>query len=373
MKNKFPIVLGITFLIYIFGFFGLKLIAKDKIFSELENRKLTTRPDFTINGLLNGSFTKDFETYVADQFPLRNPFISLKSNTERLLQKKENNGVYIGKDDYFLQKFNFPDMNLASRNANYINDLAQHFNVYMALAPTATKVLEEKLPAFSTTYDEGLYIHDFYDLLSNQVHQVPLLSALLAHKEEPIYYKTDHHWTTLGAYYGYVAFCETAGLTPLPLEAFNIETVSSSFYGSLFSKGNFTFASPDTLQIFSLKDEVPVTVTYESTGKTTDSLYVYEHLNTKDKYSVFLDSNHPLLRIQTGTKNGRKLMIVKDSYAHCLVPFLISHYEEIQVVDLRLLSMPLKTFATDNHIDDILILYNVQNFSTESKLSLLTK
>lgn len=373
MKNKLPIVLGITFLIYIFGFFGLQLIAKDQTFSELENRTLMTRPTFTLNGLLTGSFNKDFETYVADQFPLRNPFISLKSNSERLLQKKENNGVYIGKDDYFLQKFDTPDMNLASRNAGYINQLADSFNVYMALAPTATKVLEEKLPAFSTTYDESLYINDFYSLLSNKVHKVPLLLALQNHKEEAIYYKTDHHWTALGAYYGYVAFCKTAGLTPLPLEAFNIETVSDSFYGSLFSKGNFTFASPDHLQIFYPKNESPVTVTYEATGETTDSLYAYKHLETKDKYSVFLDSNHPMIRIQTGTKNGRKLMVVKDSYANCFVPFLTAHYEEIQVLDLRLLSMPLKTFATENHIDDILVLYNVQNFSSESKLSLLTK
>lgn len=373
MKNKLPVVLGITFLVYIFAFFGLQLIAKDQSFSELENRNLATKPDFTVKGLLDGSFTDKFETYIADQFPLRNPFISLKSNSEKLLQKKENNGVFIGKDDYFLQKFNTPDMNLAQNNADYISNLAEDFNVYVALAPTATKVLENKLPAFATTYDESTYITDFYNLLSDKVYKIPLLSALQNHATENIYYKTDHHWTTLGAYYGYVAFCESAGLTPLALDDFNIETVSDSFYGSLFSKGNFTFAKPDSLQIFYPKDETPVTVTYEATREVTDSLYAYKHLETKDKYSVFLDNNHPLIHIQTGTKNGRKLMVVKDSYANCFVPFLTAHYEEIQIVDLRLLTIPLKTYATQNNIDDVLVLYNVQNFSTEAKLSLLTK
>ena len=373
MKNKFSVILGLTFVIYIFGFFTLQLIAKEKTFSELENRNLATRPDFTIDNLLNGTFTKDYETFIADQFPLRNPFISVKSNTERLLQKKENNGVYIGKDDYFLQDFTKPDMLLAYKNAGYISSLAENFNVYVALAPTATKVLADKLPLFAAPYDEGVFINDFYTALSDKVYKVPLLATLQNHKDEGIYYKTDHHWTTLGAYYGYVAFCETAGLTPLALENFNIETVSNSFYGSLFSKGNFTFASPDSLQLFYPKKEIPVTVTYEATGEIVDSLYAYDHLKTKDQYSVFLDNNHPLIRIQTGTQNGRKLLVVKDSYANCFVPFLIAHYEEIQIVDLRLLNMPLKTFALQNNIEDVLILYNVQNFSTEGKLSLLTK
>jgi len=371
MKNKFHIILGLTFSVYILGFFAMHLIAKEQSFSELENRNLATRPKFTIDALLDGTFTKDYETFVADQFPLRNQFISVKSNTERLLQKKENNGVYIGKDDYFLQDFTMPDMILAYKNASYISSLAENFNVYVALAPTATKVLSDKLPPFATPYDEGLFINDFYNALSDKVYKVPLLSTLETHKDEAIYYKTDHHWTTLGAYYGYVSFCETAGLTPLALEDFNIETVSDCFYGSLFSKGNFTFASPDSLELFYPKNEIPLTVTYEATGETADSLYAYDHLETKDKYSVFLDNNHPLIRIQTGIKNGRKLMVVKDSYANCFIPFLTVHYEEIQVVDLRLLSMPLKTFATQNSIDDILILYNVQNFSTEGKLSLL--
>lgn len=373
MKSKLPVVLGVTFIFYIFGFFGLKIVAKDQSSSELENRNLAGKPDFTVEGLLDGTFANDFETYIADQFPLRNSFISLKSNSERLLQKKENNGVYIGKDDYFLQKFEAPDMKLAANNAGYISELAKSFDVYVALAPTATKVLEDKLPLFADTYDEGIYIHDFYNLLSENVHKVPLLNMLQLHKSEELYYKTDHHWTTLGAYYGYVAFCETAGLTPLALDDFNVETVTDSFYGSLFSKGNFTFASPDSIQIFYPKNASEIKVTFEATGVTTDSLYTMDHLETKDKYSLFLDNNHPLVRIETGVKNGKKLMVVKDSYANCFVPFLTAHYEEIQIIDLRLLSMPLKTYAAENHINDILVLYNVQNFSSEGKLSLLTK
>lgn len=371
MKKNLQTAIGLTFIIYCIGFSVAQLILQDKSFSALENRNLSQLPHPSKDTVLNGQFGEAFETYIADQFPLRDQFIAIKSETERALQKKETNGVYIGKDGYLLQDFKAPDLSLAQRNASYVTDISHHFPVYMMLTPTATSILADKLPRFATPYSEADYISSFYEALGDTVHPVPVMEKLMQHKEEPIYYKTDHHWTTLGAYYGYVAFCETAGLTPTPLEDFNIENVSTEFYGSLFSKGNFTFINPDTLQIFYPKQEQNITVTYESTGITTDTLYAMDALNTKDKYSVFLDNNHPLIKIKTDTANNKKLLVIKDSYANSLIPFLTSNYEEIHVLDLRLLTIPVNTYAKQNQIDDILVLYNVQNFSTEGKLSLL--
>lgn len=373
MKLKSSMTMGITFIIYIAGFFTLQILSPDKTFSELENRNLATAPTFTKETLLDGTYGTDFETYIADQFPLRNTFISLKSYSELALQKKDNNGVYIGKDGYFLQDFKTPDLTLAAKNAAYINAFAKDFNVTMLLSPTATKVLADHLPPYATPYDEGKYIEDFKAQLSADVHFVPVLDLLSAKKAEPIYYKTDHHWTTLGAYYAYTAFCDTVGLTPLSLSDFNIEDASTDFYGTLFSKGNFTFAKPDTLQLFYPKEPVDVEVTYVATDKVTNSPYELSHLETKDKYSVFLDNNHPLITIKTSVENGKKLLILKDSYANSFVPFLMNHYEEIHILDLRLLNMPIRTYAKENNIEDVLFLYNVQNFSTEAKLSLLGK
>ena len=373
MKKKLPFVIGITFIFYIFTFFGLQLLAKDKNFSELENRNLSAKPSFTMASLLDGTYGKAFETYIADQFPLRNQFISTKAYSELILQKKDNNGVYIGKDDYFLQNFDAPDLDLAARNATYINELAKEFKVYVGLAPTATKVLEDKLPNYATPYDEAFYISTFYNKLSNQVTKLDFLNTLSTHKDEYIYYKTDHHWTTLGAYYAYTEFCKSADLIALTLDDFKIEDVSDAFYGTLFSKGNFSFATPDMMQLFYPKQTEALEITYEATGKTSSSLYEYSHLDTKDKYSVFLDNNHPLIKIKTSIKNGRKLLVIKDSYANSFIPFLTQHYEEIQVLDLRLMNVPVATFAKEAGISEVLLLYNVQNFSVEPKLSLLLK
>ena len=293
--------------------------------------------------------------------------------TELLLQKKDNNGVYIGKDNYFLQTFEAPDRELVARNANYINQFAGSFNVYMMLAPTATKVHEDKLPAFATPYDEEVFRGAFEEMLTESVHNVPLYEALKAHGEEAIYFKTDHHWTTLGAYYAYEAFCESYGIEALPLDAFEVVAESDAFYGSLFSKGNFTFAKPDTITLYTPVSPNPLEVTYVNENHTTNSLYDLSFMEEKDKYSAFLGGNHPIIEIKTSVANGQKLALIKDSYANAMLPFLVQHFEEVYVIDLRFLNMPIADYLRDKGVSDVAMVYNIPNFATVNRLSLLGK
>ncbi len=371
MKHSFHKIMVLSFVLYIGGFLVLQIALPDKDFSELENRTLVTRPSFTMEGLLEGSFGRDFEKYIADQFPARNQFIAMKSASEKVLQKTENNGVYIGDRDYFLQKFEQPDEELMHKNQGYINLLANEKNLYFLLAPTATKIYEDYLPPFATPYDERVYMEAFYAGLEDSVHIVEAYEALKSQQEDALYYKTDHLWTTLGAYYAYTAFCESYGIEALPLEAFDREVVSDAFYGSLFSKGNFVFAKPDAIELFYPKEENPLSVYYVSNDQTVDSLYEMSHLEKKDKYSVFLDNNHPMIQIKTSVANNKKLLVIKDSYANALIPFLTQHFEEIHVLDLRFLNLSIPTYMEQEGIEDLLMLYNVQNFSKENKFGLL--
>ncbi|MEG0846763.1 MAG: DHHW family protein [Niameybacter sp.] len=373
MRRSFQIVMTLSFVTYIGGFFALQLITKDKTFSELENRTLATKPKFTTQKFFDGTYGREVETYIADQFPVRDEFIAIKSNTERLLQKKENNGVYIGKDDYFLQKFETPDLELMKKNIDYINKFGENFNLYFMLAPTATKVYEDKLPNYATPYDEKFFIDTVVNGLNDKIHKVDVLDKLEAHEAEDLYYKTDHHWSTLGAYYGYTAFCEAYGIEPLPMEDFDRVIGSDAFYGSLFSKGNFTFARPDTVELFVPKDPEKLEVFYMADNKTTDTVYEMEQLEKKDKYTVFLGGNHPIITIKSDVNNGKKLAVIKDSYANAMIPFLTEQFEEIHVLDLRFLNMPIGTYMRENGIEDALMLYNVQNFAVVNQLSLLGK
>lgn len=373
MKRSFQMIITASFVAYIGGFFALQLIVEDKTFSELENRTLATKPKFTTDKFFKGTYGKEVETYIADQFPGRDTFIAIKSRTERLLQKKENNGVYIGKDDYFLQKFETPDMSLMNKNIGYINQFGDSFNVYFMLAPTATKIYEDKLPSYATPYDEKLFIETVNKGLKDSIHNIDVFTALDEHKEENLYYKTDHHWTTLGAYYSYLAFCEAYGIQALEIEDFDHAIGSETFYGSLFSKGNFTFATPDTVELFIPKEPAKLEVCYMAENRTTDTVYEMGQLDKKDKYTVFLGGNHPIITIKSSINNGKKLAVIKDSYANAMIPFLTEHFEEIHVLDLRFLNMPIGNYMRENGIKDALMLYNVQNFATVNQLSLLGK
>lgn len=365
---KIGIIVG--FSAYLAFFFLFFIGKKDIAFSELENRSLETAPKIEKETVLNGSFGEAFERYIADQFPLREQMIAIKSNLDRFSGKRDNRGVFIGADGYFLQDFQTPDLNQMKKNLGYMEDFSKEIDTYYMIAPTATKVLEEKLPRFAETYDEGAYLAQVMEL-SREGQFVDLLSVLEKHKDEKIYYRTDHHWTTLGAYYAYEAFCQQAGIEAFPLSHYEIEQASQDFYGTLFSKGNFTFAKPDTLEIFHQEGEEEITVFDVNANETVNSIYERSFLTKKDKYGVFLNQNQPMLILHTAVNNGKKLAVIKDSYANCLIPFLTAHFEEIHVLDPRFLNMPLLDYAKQSGIQEAIILYNVQNFAEETKLSVL--
>ena len=361
---------AITFLIVLFLMPVLHVSGKDKEFSELENRTLAQVPEVERAAVLDGSFGKSVETYLADQFPFRNQFLTVKLAVEIAMGKTESNGVFLGKDGQLSQNFKQPDLKLLKKNAGYINSMGKEIKTWFLLAPTATSVYKEKLPIFASPYDERLYIKKLKKELSKDVQFVEVSESLDAQKEEYIYYKTDHHWTTLGAFYAYQKLCKEMGIEAKSLSDFKREKIEE-FYGSLYSTGNVVFAEPDYLEIFYPKEAITVTVENVAEGTSTDTLYAKEYLEKKDKYSVFLDNNQPLLIIRSSVGNGKKLLIAKDSYANCLIPFLTAHFEEIHVLDLRYLNFPVKNYAVQNGIEEALLLYNVQSFAADTKLSLL--
>ncbi|KSV57624.1 DHHW family protein [Acetivibrio ethanolgignens] len=360
----------ITFLVILFLIPVLHVSGKDKDFSELENRTLAQSPSFNKEAVLDGSFGKEVECYMADQFPFRNQFLSVKLAAELIMGKTESNGVFLGKEGQLLQNFENPDLKLLEKNAGYMNALGKEVKTWFLLAPTATSIYKERLPLLASTYSEEQYINMTEELLSKDISFVDVQPILEEHKDEYIYYKTDHHWTTLGAFYAYERLCDKMGLEPKKLSDFTREQIEG-FYGSLYSAGNVTFAKPDTLELFYPKEPVSVKIENMAEGSVSDSLYEKSYLEKKDKYSVFLNNNQPLLVIHSSVKNGKKLLIAKDSYANCLIPFLTAHFEEIHVLDLRYLNFSVKDYALQNGIEEVLLLYNVQSFAADTKLSLL--
>ncbi|GIO34538.1 MULTISPECIES: DHHW family protein [Paenibacillus] len=361
--NKTLPALLLLFFVSLIAIFNIA--SPDRAFSESENRMLVQLPRFSLKALLSGTFTSDFEKYVSDQFAFRDLWIGAKTDTDRLLGKKESNGVYLGKDGYLIQKFVPPaegDLEAKMEAVHAFDDATPGLRKYAMIVPTAAAVLQDKLPKYAETGVEEAYLGQIRQKLPSDIRFVDVFPALYAERDQPIFYKTDHHWTTQGAHAAYLELCKQMGLKPQNEEGFRIRQVTGGFYGSLYSKSGFRHLRPDGIQLYLPKEQEKYTVTYVGEGQTSDSLYAMDQLQKKDKYAVFLNGNHALIRIQSARPNGKKLLVVKDSYANSFIPFLLGHFGEIDVADLRYYEDDLAAFVKEQGIQDMLLLYNVNTF-----------
>lgn len=358
------------------GFTIADFCTPDRLFSSYENRILASKPAFSFKTLFDGSFTTKYETYVTDQFVGRDNWITVKTLTDVALGKKEVNGVYLAEDGSLIEK-HAPEgvkPETEEKRLALLKKLAERQaekpgSFQVMLVPTADNILTEKLPAFAAYYDQKKFLEKVSETIGDE-SVINLFETLNSHKDEYIYYNTDHHWTTLGAYYGYQAWAEKMNVTSV---SYNSEKISDAFYGTLHSKTNL-FVKPDRMEAHQPTWQQAgsgVHVTYDLGAKETDSLYEESHLATKNKYGYFLDDNHPLIEIHredAGEAAGKTLFVIRDSYASCMLPFLTEHYETIYVLDLRyyngkLFSM-LEEYEQKGEMD-VLVLYNVIHFLDE--------
>lgn len=371
LLHLFNRLLTITLLTFLFIFSLLSVLWPDQSFSEMENRVLQKKPLFSWTDLISGKFSFAAENYLADQFPFRDMWVGAKSASELILQKKDNNGVYFGRDGYLLQKPEQLDEVLLAENIAVINHFAgnPHFagnlpaRVCFLLAPAAVQILDNKLPPFAKADQATALYALIKEQLSPGIQFIDPCNALIAHRQEYIYYKTDHHWTSRGAYYAYREASSVLGFSPLEIDDFSIEEASGCFYGTLQAKSGHCFVSPDAIQIFTPREGFGCKVEYVNEKKIRNGLYAREHLRQKDKYAVFLDGNHALLKITVQNQTKRKLLLVKDSYANSLVPFLANHYAEIHIIDLRHFNLPLLPYIAQHGLHEILFVYNSLSFA----------
>jgi len=360
----------ILFLAFIGGFFIINLITPDKVFSEVENRMLEQAPKFTFDSLFAGKFTTTFETYITDQFVGRDKWIGLKSYTELALQKKENNGVYLGKDGTLLTRFDKPDEKRTETNISAVKNFADETDipVYFSLIPNSTEIWAEKLPKNAPNFSQLELIEALY--ARSGADNIDTYSALYNHRDDYIFFRTDHHWTPLGAYYGYTALAEAMGFEPRPLDSFSQTVVSEDFYGTTYSNSGIRSVKPDTITTFVEDYEGLSVVNYTKGSAEAGVLYDYSRLDTKDKYSLFFGGNTPLLQIETGSP-GPKLLLIRDSYADSEIPYLFEHFSEIHAIDLRYYKTSVKDYITEHGIDQVVISYGISNFVSDANIFLL--
>lgn len=345
-------------------FLAADLTNDDRLFSENENRLLASRPKFTKEAVLSGKYMKDYEKYVTDQFVSRDRWIGIKTRGDILMQKKDINGVYLGRDDYLIEQHLPEDVKeeKVQEKIELLGRLIKKYGGKVMLVPTADNVITDKLPDYARYYDQSILL----DRVKKEVgerHFIDVLPILREHADEEIYYRTDHHWTSKGAYYGYLAWKEQAHKFSLQhYDTKRMETVTEDFLGTLHSRINLP-VKKDSIQYFPETLKRKVTVKYDFLSKE-HSLYEEKHLNGKNKYGFFLDDNHPFVEIETDHRNGKELFVLKDSYANCFVPLLTLHYEKIYMVDLRYYNGRLFDLMDEYMKPDseVLVLYDCMHF-----------
>ena len=365
MTTRYSRFLSAFFCLFLGGLLVWHILLPDRASSETENRTLAQRPDFSWAALVDGSYTAAVEEYFADQFPLRDGWTGLKARTEQLLGKSEFNGVYLC-GDTLISRVETPDAEQVEKNLSYVKRLAEStaVPVTFGLIPSAAEVWKDKLPDGAASWDQT-------DLLEES--GVDFLTALSTHAGDQVFYRTDHHWTTLGAFYGANALLETWGIEPLRVEDFTPETASDSFNGTLYSQSGIHWLRPDSIEFWAKEDGL--TVTSWRTGKPEPaSLYDRSYLNVKDKYSAFLGGNQPLCVIKNeNLPEGEKVLGIRDSYADSLAPFLAQRFAEVHLLDLRYYRASAAQYAEEHGMDRIAVLYSAQNFISDRNLVLLAQ
>ena len=388
MTKRYCIFITALFCAFIGVFLVANAVSPDRTFSEVENRNLEQLPAvdfgtpeklFRDGNFFNGQFMRDFETYTTDQFIGRDAWVDLKARTERALGKKENNNVYFADNDTLITRFDQPAADRVTENLNYVNKFVENVDipVVFSLIPTQACIWADRLP-------EGAPNASQTDLMTQAQGAVTgaawadVYTPLMEHKDEDIFYRTDHHWTSLGAYYGYTGLAQALGYTPVPLSDYDATVRSTEFYGTVFSSSGVRWVRPDTITTYVPEDGITVVShTYDNAGNPVEEpreLYVESFLSVKDKYSMFLGGNQSLGVVKNANNpDGPKLLILRDSYADSLVPFLTAHYSEIHLIDPRYYHLSVKDYVAQNDIDQALVLYSVPNFVTDGNLFWITR
>ncbi len=335
-------------------------------FSENENRYLAKFPKISVKSILSKKYMEELEDYTCDQFAMRDGFMSMYALYSRAIGKTEINQVYLAKDGYLIEKYKEP---------THTEKIIERWNRFfekskvkadVMLVPTAISIYEDKLPPFAKPSIQREVWNTYNNRLN--ANMINVWDALSEEKDKrQLYYKTDHHWTTYGAYVAYRQYCMTKDITPFEWEALNPKTVTKQFRGTCFSKVNDSGAPKDSIERILPKDwEDCLTVNY-SRGITSNSLYAPEYLGQKDKYSYFLNNLNDKIEIHNNNcKNGKTLLVVKDSYANCFVPFLVNHYENIVVLDTRYYMTGVSQYIKNNPVSDVLILYNLNTLDEDT-------
>ena len=341
-----------------------------------ENRNLADFPKLTFSSIFNGSFINSLSDYSKDQFAFRSKFLNLNADMSFYNGERVVNDVYITNNMLLNAKKREKISEWSS--ASKINDFSSNCDsaVYVIAVPSSDGVYADKLPKHLTSYTQKSMIDDFYSKLDNNIKRIDAYNVLKMLNENYIYYRNDSKWTSYGAYCVYRTAIQKLGFIPIAYDKYTIEHITSDFKGDLYNKSQYSTVEPDILDIYYDVDGSNVTKVsaYDKSGISHDvSLYNRQFAKTNYPYRIYPSESNEIIKINTNVKNDKKLLIIKDSYANCFIPFLIQHYSQIAVVPENFDSRAYSDIIDLSQYGQVLFLINADRLSQTNCLSVINK
>ena len=371
---KYQAVTAAAFLLALALICGVNLLHKDRKLSEKEMRVLAQKPELSLANVASGRFMKQYEEYVSDQFAGRDFWVQLKTTADSFAGKKEENGVFNGKKDYLLEDIAAPDEAAVQENLDAMKQFRKQYKdvqMHVMLVPNAANILKDHLPALAVTENQSTQIQNVKTELGGDFDWIETEKTLRNHRDEEIYYHTDHHWTTLGAYYAFENAKKQLGIADKAEVKMKAYGVSNNFNGTLSATSGYQTGYKEPIYVYlpEGKDVPGTVVSYVEEQKKSASMYDTSKLKERDQYAVFFGGNHAQIDIKTTDTGQDRLLVLKDSYANCMIPFLAPYYREIVVVDPRYYTGDLEKLVEEKKINRVLFLYNANTFFEDRMLS----
>ena len=366
---------GVVFILFLAVMGVMYILLPKQNYSPLEKRYLSEFPEFSFENLLEGEYTQGIEDFLADNTPFRAGFVGVNSYYNLLIGNNGANGVYLGKNGMLIEKPVDENNNL-QRNIERIKSFAESESVpvNMLVVPSKGYIYNENLPFNSLKYKDKEYFAYIENTLADKVNFVNILEKFdLKAEKEKLFYNTDHHWTSAGAYLGYENICEAIGLEAKEKTDFTIESYPD-FYGTSYTTSAYYLTSRESIEVWRDKNTgggALVEIIEGSKSDKYDNMFFDDNLKADDKYTVYLDGNHSMVKIHNGAADSnKKLLLIKDSFAHCLAPFLSYNYSDIVMIDLRYYKLPVSDLIKEENCDDILFVYGIDNICTSTDIIL---
>ncbi|MBE6824314.1 MAG: hypothetical protein E7513_03095 [Ruminococcaceae bacterium] len=381
MKKAFKFLPSLVFIVFIFAMTILFFALPKKEYSSSEKRYLSSFPTLTVETFFSGDFGEDFEKYLSDHTAFRNFWVGLNSYYNLCLGNPLSNGIYHCSDGYLIN--DPPQRDRFDANIDIITEFANSKDIKatVMLAPSTGYVTNDVLPNKHIIYHDNELITNAKETFKeNDIAFVDLRNEFKeAYRNgADIYYRTDHHWTTYGAHLAYCNLSDKLGFSPKSKDSYEI-TKHEGFYGTTYSSSGFWLTQPDHIEIWesdaSKNKDITVSIVDGENSVESDSMYFLDNLKDDDKYPVFLDGNHPYTVIKNNAllKNGKnnKLLIIKDSFAHSLTPFLADHFSEIVMIDMRYYKQSVSELIDENDFSQMLFIYSIDNLATDTDIAWL--